>query len=560
MAAIDVPMQAFGANAEINALIEFDSIASDATISATTPISGTYSYLLDYSKDGNNDLLCGMTWNTVAYDGLIIHTLIKVASTPAAIVFLVQGFGLQIELNTSRQLVLNQLVTGSVALALDTVYRIEAVSDGDTFKYGLRLYNSSGTLLETLTSSTPNFGVANTTIIFGWTNKDYTSTNPACAVRLDEIAAWARKSNSGVNLFWPGATFVNHDTVDAAGTYNDYTGVGDVTNKWDNVNEWDGDTTYNQGGLLNTTKQQSHAVKDVTVLSGAQVMKGAMVGGLFKSSISASAIAPQTANMLVRESSVDYTAAAAVGSFLGYGIRLMGFYKMPSGVNMTEATVNALEVGSENRGTNISTYGASGQVSPTGDDATDDTWTVSSGSANAFSVVDEDVSSPNNADYISTATAAAKQGFSFPAYTVPSGTYIGGMAVGVTFGTSLILNASTAKLFYKDPGGTYRYEDNISESITSFQLFTFVWSTNPYTGTDWVTGDINAANARFGIEKVNTVDGKASALQVRPLLISQYRESYYFVNRIYGDVPVEIYRVGHKGVQANQAVNRAATY
>jgi len=563
MAALDVPIQAFGANAEINAKIEFDSMGGDVTISATSPLSGTYSFRSEMTKDANNDVLGQMVWNTVAYDGLIIHTLYKIESSPSATIIIVSGANLKIQLNTSRNLILNESVTGSQVLAVGTVYRIEGYGDGDTNHHGLRLYDSGGTLLEELSQSgLYSSGGLNTTITFGTIDKE-TGTDPNCAVRFDEVAAWSRKANSGVNLFWPGATFVNHDTVDGAGTYNDYTGVGDVTNKWDNVNEWDTDTTYNQGGLLNVNKQQSHAVKDVTVLSGSQVMKGCMMGGLFKGSVSSTAAIPQTANMLIRESSTDYTTSARVGSSLSYVTRLMPFYTMPSGAVMTEAALNALEVGSENTGTNTTSWAGStsGQSNPTGDDGTDDgAWTVSSGSASAYTTVDENIASADTTDYINTATADAKQGFSFSAYTVPSETYIAGMVVGVSWATSTFFNDSTAKLFYKDPGGTYNYGDSMSEILGTATVFTKAWATNPYTATDWVAGDINATDARFGIQKINTQDGKAYALQVRPLLISQYRESYYFINRIYGDRPVEIPNNFRNSLFVKQAINRSNTY
>ena len=555
------------ASGEKNNTAEFPSVQSDATITATSPLAGTYSYNMSYSKDANNDIICRVMWNDLPlYKNSCHHFLLSTNTiSGSANLTLLSATGFILAIDSTQHLVTNFSTTMTTALTTATKYRIEVRDDETgTGRVYVRLYNSSGTLLEEISAGGLG-SPASASISYGMSDKEFGGTDPNVNFKFDDMISWYSPSGEDATPFWPNAQKTHIATVERGTvTHDDYTGVTNNTanQKSDNVDDIspsDGDTTYNQSTTtIGATDKQTHHAIDGPTPGAGEVINGVQSSFILKL-LSASST-QGTWNIIVRDNATNYL-REITGVASTYNVKAYGLRYRPGGSTAWDTTSrNALEVGSQALTSYISTFEGTKVGLPTGDGATNDgVWTVSSGSGSAYTVVDENISSAEVNDYISSTTVGQRQGFTFPTPTVDAGCILAGVALALDLGGGFTTGLEI-KGYYKPTSGVYYYTDTYQAQILSTIDHTFVWQTNPATAAAWTAAEISAAGTEFGVEVTGgSGEARVHAFNIDLLQRSELRETTYWLTTVYGPAVTEVLPPG-KIIQVKQAVNRSGTY
>jgi len=279
----------------------------------------------------------------------------------------------------------SQQAAGTTVLSKDTFYQVEICWTINGTAY-LRLNESAEA---NITTSNNQFNK----VRVGGQAK---TTDPNALIYVDDIAFWYGSDTTP----WWNTTALDYRTEDAPGNYDQFTGVGDTTNKYNNVDDYapyDVDTTYNYGDSRSAAKRQSHNLTDVNITDTVKgFMARAMIG---KKQAYLSVFASY---WHIRDNGVDYGENVYMNPGGGldttYSQSFIGYDHRPGGGALTSAALNAMDIG---------TYLAvpastimSGNVFLITADGTDSDFARVPSDGAKYLVWDEPVYTPNDADYI----------------------------------------------------------------------------------------------------------------------------------------------------------------
>ena len=528
------------------------------SINSTSPIKGTYDGDFHYNRDGNNDILCaiqhqylkdesGNGWRS-AFGSVLFKMPSSVAGTAEQTIFHASTE----DIGTEPKLIFKTggtvLIKGSATSATftntltgGTTYRFEfQIKAFGTGFFKVRMYDESDptTLIEEEEISIGG-GITNKWT-WGMRNKNFTTTNPNAHAFMDNMFLWY--SNDNDVPVWPGDQKIHYATVEAGTpTHNDFTGSPATgNNKYQNVDEQPhtDDTDFNRSvvTLGGGFKEQSHHAIAGPVLAGGDVINGVSLTGITRRSGNSR---QGTFDLLIRDNSVDYWYDIdTLNATYGNNLRTFGLLKRPGGGGWTEATRDAIEVGSRAEiSGNDSAWTPTGHVTslPTGDSGSENDWTASSGGFK-FVDVDEDSASPNNQNKITvTNNVGHQQGFTFGTPTLPEGMLVTGLAIAYSLGGNLSPGLKVQP-YYKDSMGTKHYGTEETSKILTIFTHEFFWATDPEDSSAWTAAKVGGLGGReFGIE-VTGGSGIADVFHFNVDLItrSQITETSHWITTVYG--------------------------
>lgn len=531
--------------AETNEKTEFNTYGANVSIDSTNPKTGSRSYKLDFVENGQ----CRMAWTSATvptFRSFSTHQQWRFNAEPGANTELdlwsTGNYALRL-INGKKLKLLSggNTSTGATVLAVDTYYRIEVRAD-IIATATLFLY-INGVQELSLTSQAP----ANiTSFIFGGN----TPAGKAGGVvfLMDDLVLWLSADITGderppiINVTTP-----DYRTVNAAGSYNDFAGVGDVTNKFNNVDEVpaavnDGDTMYNHDGLWNVTRRQSHNFVDKTV---GGTLKGFTAYDLVRTLRSTSYEPADSRGIFVTDSAIDYAGTSTtIATGASYGPAIVGFQDRPGGTTLTNAALNAMNVGSSvtiNTRIDVEldppffvTFNkATLRKYPTADSTVEDgVWSQTGGTAgSAFTAVDD----TSTTDYISHNVAAVKQGFKFANPNITDGVIVG-VLFQIRAGPTGDTGTNTVRCYYKGTDSNFYFtEASVDlDGTTGMRLFD-EFDTNPQTGANWANADISSGEWGIEIVTINATEIQVWEYSVHLLIRSRLSETGHFIVTATGD-------------------------
>lgn len=541
MAALNV----FLTGMETHDTTEFNRAGGQASANTTNPKAGSYCLLLNYTNTGSPAVRgCGCEKDKIpSYKNWSFKCDLRLEGTPAATVVIFNngatGHGtgespsgdVLVKIDTNRKIAVTTnagTTTGSTVLATGTYYRLEARCDktGDG-----KVYIRIDGVDELNTTCAAN---AATAFSVGETNKVVGVADAAVSFRMDDMCLLTVPAAQTDNPPWWNACGTVYGTVDAAGTNNDFTGVGDATNKYLNVDDYatnDGDSTYNKAGTIAVTKKQDHSLATPTI-SG--TLQGFTIYGLSHEQVTVETD-QGTVNILLIDNSVEYTNQQTTNSGV-YVPNYIGYKTRPDGSSLAASDIGAMSAGyTVYLGTHSSAFstlksansgGSSQTVArlPTGDSGTDNAWTVNSGSSAHYTYVDEEIGvTPDGSNYLKSTTVGQKQGFTFGAFTPAAGQVVSGITLR-TFDAAAESGTVRGGTYrgYVLIGGVYYYTTAFTTFIGDHQ---YTWSVKPSDSSNWANTDV--AGNEWGVEVVSIDGSKYNCIDSFNIIVDCRSVTYY---------------------------------
>ena len=467
--------------AETTDLSEFTSGGAQVTNQSTTVKTGSRAFRMQYDNDLVNPAACGLTWSQgISGANFAAHFQLRIATIPTnynITLFSTVGSATKLELLTTGALKLTESgnATGATILAINTWYQIEIsrTKSGTTY---LRINESAETNVSADANNVTGFTFGGAVV------KDQ---NPNADIYMDDLAAWYGSDTAP----WFNTTNCNlYGTVNAAGTHNDATGVGDTTNKFNNVDDYashDSDTTYNRIGATTATQKQTHSLADPGALTNPK-------GITFYIILRAEHTNQQNDEVyvLVVQSGTDYTkqlGSLAASYFVGYS----GYDHLPAGGALTQSDIDGLEMGIKVDQFTIGTNGNNGLNVSTSDGTDSDFTGVPLGSPNKYQNID---SMTDDTDYNEDNVLGHRQAHKLGSFSDNDPVW---MSVGVRFRLRTTVSGFKYKPYVKS--GVTRSYATEETPVTSFGITNYYYfHTDPATGIAWTTTGLQ--NAEFGIE------------------------------------------------------------
>jgi len=482
-----------GSGASTTDFAEFDAYTGNVTNVTDAGFSTGRAFKINYpsvSATYTNTF----TWNTFgSFDNASLQFKFKFDATPAVSAqFLVMN-DCRLWLDTAKKLELQDggagAVVGPTVLTANTVYQVEInrTKSGTTY---LRIN-------ETDECNDTGSGTAISSCIFGATSK---TNAPNCNIYIGDIAFTAHNDTPA----WWNTTVPVYGTVDAAGTYNDAVGIGDATNKYLNVDDYaasDGDTTYNGLFLGAAAKTQTHGLVDGTF---AATIKGVTFYMLARGEVAGE----RALKFLIRDNGIDYTTSYGWGTN-AYTLAFVGYDHCPNGDALTQARINAMEMGFQVAAGTSTSYTTNTQ--PTAD-GSDTQWTGNpNGTPNKFTNVDAGLTSPDDTDYIEDSTLNDVQAFTY--------VVAGPDAIYQVILYGRVKGDGSSKITpYVKIGANYYYGTEMTPTTSFASNCSVTWTTNPDTSAQWTLAEINAARFGFKVTSIGAPPAGPSIVGWKTLL------------------------------------------
>lgn len=497
--------QAYNANFLRTALTDyFNTVGAQASRDTTTKdANSTASFKavygsgsqVTYDARGQSYFTTDVTWRRAT------ATLrFNLTATPAANVnlFIVGGYGVAI--NTSGHLLLGSQDSGIIP-SLNTWHTLEVITDRDwrgANKPSLLCRLDGGTAFQldndslTIMATTPLWIGDNGSKV----------TGPACTIYYNHLSVVIDDSTT-TRAAWLNNAKVEQDSrvPIANGANNDFTGVGDTTNKYANVDESPSNslTDYNYGGAWSLTKKQGYTFTSVTYTP--DTPRSFTVHNVFKAG---DGLYNNSSFLhLVRDNSVDYTYSVSLAvspsvfleSFIGYDAR------PGDSSDLTSTILNNVEGGmgltSLTPNSGKSTFVT--KAPATSDGPTYNSQWTSTG-ANKYGVLND----ANTATYISSTTLDDKQSFGITFSPTPANVLTDIVSCYYQATNSNNSGSSNGfKVGCRIGGVDYLTDTEISIGAGSFRGSGWQSATpalrwggsglNPATGTYWTQSDITNA-------------------------------------------------------------------
>ncbi len=293
------------------------------------------------------------------------------------------------------------------------------------------------------------------------------------------------------NNSWPGnLTFVRL-RPDSDGNYDLWRGITDDTDHYKNVDEADvSDSDLVVDDLNNSENKQTFGVASISTGKTIRAIKTAIRRK--------SSQATSTANLIVvREGSTDYTVdvdnpedditAWEYTPFVtttGPTDRGPQYWDtLPSGGTLTNASVSALEIGGES---DLDT-GLGDELVPTSD--VTQQWTRSAGSDN-FALIDAGTSSPDDSDYIESASSGDEDQYLVATPTDREGFLFGSPKMVIKFRAKIQSgSASSVEGAVRIASTWYDVDSSASVSGGTFTTYTIGWALDPRDSGQWFSED-----------------------------------------------------------------------
>lgn len=544
------------------------NIGAQTSRNTTSPITGSVDVKMAYPSGST-------TWSTMfsitarnvegtgaTYRKMSLFFRMKFSALPtaAATLLTIPGTGGKLlQISTAGKIVLDA-TTGTFVMSTATVYEVELIIDRDwtSLNIGSMLCKISDNThaQQDSISEAINPTSLSSVLSFGETIGKV-ATGPNTNIQIDDIVALFSDSTLK-KAPWIGQQTIQTTKVPTAnGNYNDFTGVGDATNKYANEDEnpSNGNTDFNSGGAFgvikrNTTTTWGLSAGTYTYWSVFQVWTaspGQNLTGDFQT--------------LVRDNSVDYTASISSPTPTVYSTNVIGSDTLPDLTALAGNTtrLSALETGffTNLTYTSYNTGYQSAETKPTSDGATYGTNWATTG-ANRWSVIDDGLTE-NAADYISTGTLNLVQGLGLT-WSITPLTAIGDVVfkihircasrwdvnqVGGSGGFCTPGVRIGGVDYLCDAGSVFLMTPSLTTSGLSNQAL--AWSAsnnNPATGNRWTKADIDGAEWLLKITTLGSGIGGTNTGIVTNLYLDIYTASTamvttQFLNTAQGDAQTD---------------------
>lgn len=554
-----------------NILEAMGSVQSGITRNTSSPVTGTADMTIPYPSGASQTWtlatsLLGMSAPSGTFRKSSTAFPFKFTANPANHAALGVINSLSFYISSARKIRYNGVDSSDTALTANTVYWLNMICDKDWNALGsgailFRVYNTSGTLLQSLTANVAN--PSPTFSQFGEVQLK-AQNGPATTMHIGSGVVLYDTSPSVKAPWWGLPAFEAIRVAQSVGTENDAIGVSEATNKHLNVDEDPGSgTDYNHMGEIGVTDKQ-------TLLYGTDTYSDTILAYSVQQKRKLSAgqtISGDIRNLLVHDS-VEYELNESPSSVVAVTVR--GGDKMPDGDTITESNLDALRAGFRTNLTDQTYNSGQDNVSlPVSDGATYDEFTPSTGT-DKFAVVDETSGAPNDSDYLTSGTSGQRQGFGMNWNPTPAdiGDTIWRIRVRVRARNFSTGSGSFIRVFaiidsvYYETSSILAGGSISSWSDMSFEIAFNGSNVNPETGLRFTPSDITSAE--WGIHHVTKGTGD---LQVSQMSLGSYGpgrviQEATWLNVITGDPFTENGNVSKLGeaVSVNQSVKRGAFF
>lgn len=477
---------------------QFTSVGASFTRNTTSPINGTSDLKMAYPSGST-------TWNTNATfpykDGISprkisITFLMKFSATPTAdAVIMSISPVLFFYVSTNRKLKLGTTESTDSAMTAGNTYRVELISDRDWRGVGLGSvlcrYRVDGAGEPAVTTQLDIGGgdTATINILLGQQNGK-AATGPNVNIQIKDLVVWA-SDDSSIKAPW-----LNNQTPQSVllptsnGSYNDFTGNGDATNKYANVDEDPASSSdYNNGGDIAQTRTQGYLP---TAPAYGGTIRGVSTTRLMKNVDGTSG----TYYVGLRFNSTDYT--KNLTGFTSTTLTLPAIFGSP-GNPADYSTLSNTDIGNLEffdqivTGTPSVGTGSDGPIyKPNATSGTNNTYTLTGGGTKDAAMRDG-----SDSTYITGANVGDLQGFTVsqnPAFVPPNfGDNITGVSYKVRRRNHALDTTVSSYQAYCIINGTTYFSD-ISQSCGQASFVdgssTRFGFTNPATSDRWQIADI----------------------------------------------------------------------